>query len=168
MYDIMKIKPLEEFGKSTDKTTLKQLKLPFTETLLEYRHYNKMITAFTEALPKLRSIKDGKIHASFNQMGKEENNVRTGRFSSTDPKLQQIQSKSKVMRMMFQASEKMRNIQLNTNIFELKDYEEVETSTGWKFAKDLKIKDCLITDNGDIYIKNIINKDTHTFIIEVI
>lgn len=168
MYDIMKIEPLEEFGKSTDKTTLKQLKLPFTETLLEYRHYNKMITAFTEALPKLRSIKDGKIHASFNQMGKEENNVRTGRFSSTDPNLQQIPSKEKVMRMMFQASEKIRNIQLNTNIFELKDYEEVETSTGWKFAKDLKIKDCLITDNGDIYIKNIINKDTHTFIIEVI
>ena len=37
-------------------------------------------------------------------MGKEENNVRTGRFSSTNPNLQQIPSREKVMRLMFKAS----------------------------------------------------------------
>lgn len=104
LYDILKIPPSEEFGKSTEKAALKAMKHPFTEALLEYRHFNKMITAFTESLPKLRSPKDGKIHASFNQMGKEENNVRTGRFSSTDPNLQQIPSKEKIMRLMFKAS----------------------------------------------------------------
>ena len=84
---------------------MKALNIPFTKALLEYRHYAKLISAFTEALPKLCSTKDGKIHASFNQMGKEENNVRTGRFSSTDPNLQQIPSKEKVMRLMFKASD---------------------------------------------------------------
>ena len=105
LYDIIKAKPIEDLGQSTDKATLKELNIPFTNALLEYRHYAKLISAFTEALPKLCSTKDGKIHASFNQMGKEENNVRTGRFSSTDPNLQQIPSKEKVMRLMFKASD---------------------------------------------------------------
>lgn len=103
LYDILGIvNPDGERG--TDKDTLKALKHPFTEALLDYRHFNKMITSFTSTLPGLRSSKDNKIHAHFNQMGKEENNVRTGRFSSTDPNLQQIPSREKVMRMMFQAS----------------------------------------------------------------
>ena len=85
----------------------------------------------------------------------------------TNPNLQQIPSHEKVMRLMFQASEELRDIQLDNNIFELKDCEEVETTAGWKLAKDLKINDILITDNENICIKNIINKDIHTFIIEV-
>ena len=104
VYDVLKIKPIEEFGKSTEKDALKALAHPFAATLLKYRHYNKMITSFTEALPQLCSAKDGKIHASFNQMGKQESNVRTGRFSSTDPNLQQIPSHEKVMRLIFKAS----------------------------------------------------------------
>lgn len=167
LYDIVKI-PISESGKVTDKDTLKNLNHEFTNYLLQYRHYSKLITAFTEALPELRSKKDNKVHASFNQMGKEENNVRTGRFSSTNPNLQQIPSHEKVMRLMFQASEELRDIQLNNNTFELKDCEEVETTDGWKLARDLKINDILITDNSNSCIKNIINKDTHTFIIEVI
>ena len=81
LYDILKIPVVEEFGKTTSKDALKAMNHPFTKALLDYRHYTKMITAFTEALPKLASVKDGRIHANFNQMGMEENNVRTGRFS---------------------------------------------------------------------------------------
>ena len=102
-YDVLKV-PVPANGRSTDKDSLKAMDNDFAKMLLEYRHYNKMITSFTSTLPELRSKKDGKIHASFNQMGKEENNVRTGRFSSTDPNLQQIPSKEKVMRLMFKAS----------------------------------------------------------------
>lgn len=103
LYDILKT-PTTGEARSTDKNTLKILNTPFTKALLEYRHYAKLISAFTEALPTLCSKKDGKIHASFNQMGKEENNVVTGRFSSSDPNLQQIPSHEKSMRMMFKAS----------------------------------------------------------------
>ena len=103
LYDILKT-PIPESGRSTDKQTLSALKTPFTEAILEYRHYSKLLSGFTIPLPNWLSKRDGKLHASFNQMGKEENNVRTGRFSSTDPNLQQIPSREKVMRMVFKAS----------------------------------------------------------------
>lgn len=104
LYDILKIPTIADRGRATDANTLELLGHDFTKHLLDYRHFAKLISAFTEALPKLCSPRDGKIHASFNQMGKEENNVRTGRFSSTDPNLQQIPSHEKVMRLMFKAS----------------------------------------------------------------
>lgn len=113
IYDILKIKnPVllgkgpddGEIGRPTDKETLKAMKNEFTDNILKYRHYAKLVQAFTEPLPKLLSVKDGKLHAQFNQMGKEENNVRTGRFSSTNPNLQQIPSKEIPLRLMFQAS----------------------------------------------------------------
>ena len=85
LYEILKA-PQIEGSKSTDKATLKALKLPFTEALLEYRHYAKLISSFTTPLPEWISTMDDKLHASFNQLGKEDNNVRTGRFSSSNPK----------------------------------------------------------------------------------
>lgn len=103
LYEILGTKPLSP-ELSTDKATLKELKTPFTKALLEYRHNFKLLSSFIDTLPLLRSPKDGKIHASFNQMGKEDNNVVTGRFSSTDPNLQQIPSHEKTMRLMFKAS----------------------------------------------------------------
>lgn len=104
LYDVMGTPKIDGMGKATDKSTLKLLNTPFTKAILEQRHYSKLISSFTATLPTLISKKDGKIHASFNQMGKEENNVRTGRFSSTDPNLQQIPSHEKTMRLMFEAS----------------------------------------------------------------
>ena len=85
LYDILGT-PVPETGRSTDKLTMQSLKTPFTEAVLEYRHYSKLMSSFTIPLPNWLSKKDGKLHASFNQMGKEENNVRTGRFSSTEPR----------------------------------------------------------------------------------
>lgn len=87
IYDILKTPVNEDFGRSTEKAALKALKTPFSKEILEYRHYNKLVTSFTEPLPGWLSSKDGKLHANFHQMGKEDNNVRTGRFSSTEPKL---------------------------------------------------------------------------------
>lgn len=87
LYDVIGVSPVGG-ERSTDKTTLEALGIDFTKNLLEYRHYSKLVTSFTSPLPGWLSKKDGKLHASFNQMGKEENNVRTGRFSSTDPKIE--------------------------------------------------------------------------------
>ena len=86
LYDVLKTPVIEDMGRTTDKTTLKMLKTPFTEALLEYRHYSKLVSSFTEPLPTWVSKRDGKLHANFNQLGREENNVRTGRFSSSNPK----------------------------------------------------------------------------------
>lgn len=86
LFDIMKTTPSREFGKSTSKEALKEMGTPISKKLLEHRHYSKLISSFTEKIPSLLSKKDGKLHSNFNQLGKEENNVATGRFSSSDPK----------------------------------------------------------------------------------
>ena len=85
IYDILKLK--SENGRSTDKDTLKSIDSEFTKLLLRYRHATKLVSSFTEPLPSFISVRDDKLHASFNQLGREENNVRTGRFSSTKPNL---------------------------------------------------------------------------------
>lgn len=145
LYDILKI-PIPETGKSTDKLTLKALKTPFTDAVLEYRHYSKLISSFTVPLPAWLSKRDNKLHASFNQMGKEENNVRTGRFSSTDPNLQQLPSREKAMRMMFKASTEYKDVNADFDVIELDNISEVEIYSyswysEWKNVKNLKIGD---------------------------
>lgn len=144
LYDILKVKPIsedsEESKKSTDKATLKALKLPFTDTVLQYRHYGKLMSGFTTPLPGWLSKKDGKLHANFNQLGKEENNVRTGRFSSTDPNLQQMPSKEKVMRMMFKASTEYADVGIDDdNTISINKVQDVMTDKGWKNSKELSI-----------------------------
>ena len=102
MFDILRLPKID--GRKTEKAVLKQMDNDFAKTLLDYRQWVKLISGFTEPLPQ-KVAKDGKIHAEFNQMGKEDNNVRTGRFSSTNPNAQQIPSGYKLMRMMFKASD---------------------------------------------------------------
>lgn len=147
LYDIIKIKD-DSSKKATDKNTLKNLKNPITDTVLEYRHYAKLRSAFTQALPSLISEKDNKIHASFNQMGKEDNNVRTGRFSSTSPNLQQIPSKEGILRMMFTGSVEYGQLVVNNNDIELDETNEIQTQIGWKFVKDLIIGDKIMFEDG--------------------
>ena len=47
---------------------------------------------------------DNKLHCHFNQLGKEDKGVRTGRFSSSDPNLQNIPAGEHSIRLMFTAS----------------------------------------------------------------
>lgn len=155
LYDIMKHPILSESGKATDEDTLKLLGSDFTKTLLNYRHYAKQTSSFTESLIKFKSVKDGKIHANFHQMGKEEKNVKTGRFSSTGPNLQQIPSDGTV-RLMFKGSDEYFHKNVEHEIM-FKDYNEVKTPFGWKYCLDLVDGDNIIINhkNGieDIYLK---------------
>lgn len=166
MYDILKYN--SENGRKTDKDTLKEINSDFTKLLLEYRHNSKLISSFTTPLPQLISKRDGKLHAHFNQMGKEDNNVRTGRFSSTEPNLQQIPSHYKVMRMMFKASDDNTYTDIINNAIHLSSVQEVLTGSGWKFAKDVSISDVLITDdNGGFVTVSGIEIDGNDFIFTV-
>ena len=163
IYDILGTNVLEN-GKSTDKLTLQSLKTPFTDAVLEYRHYSKLINSFTTPLPGWLSKKDGKLHASFNQMGKEENNVRTGRFSSTDPNLQQIPSREKTMRMIFSASTEYKNICANSNVIKLDKICDIESYDNlgnivWKNVKELKVGDVIFIEDDEL-------KNTTTYSIQ--
>ena len=149
LYDIFKTPIIADLGRSTDKTTLKALKTPFTECLLKYRHYSKLISSFTEPLPNWLSNKDGKLHANFNQLGAEENNVRTGRFSSKNPNMQQIPSHGDTMRMMFKASTEFEDIEIeDDNSVIIKESQDVMTDKGWKKARELLIGDMVLAGSS--------------------
>lgn len=66
--------------------------------ILEHRGLSKLLGTYIEKLPQLVKEKTGRIHGSFNQYG-----AKTGRFSSSDPNLQNIPSKNKEIRKMFKA-----------------------------------------------------------------
>lgn len=98
-YDILHYKT--KSGKGTGVSELQEINTPLTLALLDYRKLSKIIDAFLVSLPKKVSSFDGKIHTSLNQVGAE-----TGRFSSSNPNLQQIPSRgeAKELRRIFGAS----------------------------------------------------------------
>jgi len=105
LYDVLKIEPVdklkprgtgkEELTKIYDKTGLELCNL-----LLEHKKLSKLIEAFLDTLPKKVNEKTGRIHCTFRQIGAD-----TGRFSCTEPNLQQIPSKNNEIRLMFKAQD---------------------------------------------------------------
>ncbi len=58
---------------------------PIVEKILEYRSLTKLKSTYVDALPRLVSERDGRIHTSYNQAV-----AATGRLSSNNPNLQNI------------------------------------------------------------------------------
>ena len=73
-------------GKTTKESVLLQMvdDHPIVNLVLEYRHYEKLRSTYTDALPDFVG-EDGRIHTTLQQNG-----TTTGRFSSRDPNLQNI------------------------------------------------------------------------------
>ena len=80
LYDVMGLKQVD--GKKTGVEVLKQLNTSFTKALLEYRGALKLLNTYVKKLPNVRQS-DGKVHCRFNGIGSA-----TGRYSSSDPRLQ--------------------------------------------------------------------------------
>lgn len=74
---------------NTSEATLSKTDHPLAKKMLEYRGYEKMITAFGESiLEKIHPI-DNRLHPDFLQLGAD-----TGRFACNNPNLQQIPAES--------------------------------------------------------------------------
>ena len=73
-------------GKTTKESVLLQMAgdHPIITLVLEYRHYEKLRSTYTDALPDFVDD-DGRIHTTLQQNG-----TTSGRFSSRDPNLQNI------------------------------------------------------------------------------
>ncbi len=76
---------------STNAEELKKLanEHPIINLIIEYREIFKLKTGFVDALPRMISPKDGRIHPHFHQLGTE-----TGRMSCSEPNLQNIPIKT--------------------------------------------------------------------------
>ena len=72
---------------STNVEVLEELasEHPICRYLIDYRKYTKLRTTYTDALPLLVSLKDRRIHTTYNQTV-----TATGRLSSSNPNLQNI------------------------------------------------------------------------------
>lgn len=95
LYDVMGLQN-KDGSRGTGEEILKALNHPICNAILDYRSVSKLMSTYIDALPAQIQPKTGKIHANFNQYG-----AKTGRFSSSDPNLQNIPSHNKEIRKMF-------------------------------------------------------------------
>ncbi len=87
-------------GYSTDASVLETLKdaVPMVSKVLRYRELNKLKSTYLDALPTLVNPKTGRVHTNYNQVGSA-----TGRFSSSDPNLQNIPIRTELGRQVRRA-----------------------------------------------------------------
>lgn len=101
LYDVLKVKQVStKSPRGTGEDILNKIDLPICKLILEKRGIEKLLNTYIDKLPECVNEKDGRLHAHFNQVG-----AGTGRFSSSDPNLQNIPSHEKNIRLMFTAGE---------------------------------------------------------------
>ena len=100
LYDILQIEPPDSKNlRGTGSAILQKIDNPIAKAILDYREMSKLVSTYIDKLPECVNPNDGRIHCNFNQYGAD-----TGRFSSSDPNLQNIPSHNKDIRKMFIAS----------------------------------------------------------------
>lgn len=82
-------------GFSTAQASLDKLRdvHPVINKVSEYRELSKLKGTYVDALPELVNPKTGRVHTSYNQTG-----TSTGRFSSSNPNLQNIPIRTEIGR----------------------------------------------------------------------
>jgi DNA polymerase-1 len=102
----MRVVKRTKTSRSTDASVLETLAAetehPLPALVLEYRELTKLLGTYVAPLPGYVSERDGRLHASFNQIG-----AATGRLSSSDPNIQNIPVRTeagKAIRRAFTAS----------------------------------------------------------------
>ena len=144
--------------RGTGEEVLEKMGHPLGKLILDYRGVAKLLNTYIDKMPKILNKKTKRIHCSFNQYGTD-----TGRFSSSDPNLQNIPSHNKDIRKMFKASE-FTNVEAKDNILEFLIEDIVPTLSGEKDSQDLIVGDILICDDGNHEIKNIQKEEEFIYI----
>ena len=91
LFDVLKLSTeglkKTKLGYSTDASTLDTLRSehPIINKIVEFRELSKLKSTYVDALPELVNPATGRLHTSYNQAGSA-----TGRFSSSNPNLQNI------------------------------------------------------------------------------
>jgi len=101
LYDVLGIEPPDKSKpRATGEEILQKINHPIAKAILEYREIAKLLSTYIDKMPTVVNSKTGRIHASFNQIG-----ANTGRFSSSDPNMQNIPSHNNDIRKMFKATD---------------------------------------------------------------
>lgn len=101
LYDVLNVGIVDKKNpRGTGEDILKKIDNPLCALVLKQRGIDKLLGTYIDKLPACVNEKTGRLHAHFNQLGTE-----TGRFSSSDPNLQNIPSHQKSIRMMFKATD---------------------------------------------------------------
>ena len=133
LYDVLGTPVIDKKApRGTGEQILEQIDQPLCKLVLEQRGLEKLIGTYIDKLPQCVCPKDNRLHAHFNQLGTD-----TGRFSSSDPNLQNIPSHNKEIRLMFKASDDYVDVYQVENYYDVNKFSEVETDQGWVFAQDL-------------------------------
>ena len=124
-------------GMSTGAESLEKLKdaHPIIKLIIEYRELTKLQSTYLEALPKLVSKIDGRVHTSYNQTI-----TSTGRLSSSDPNLQNIPIRTELgaeIRKAFVAEKGKKLL--------ICDYSQIELRVVASIANDKKMLDAFNT-----------------------
>lgn len=145
--------------------------------ILQRRGIVKLISTYIDVIPALaQHWPDGRIRYKLNSVGTD-----TGRFSSggefkfldgdTPVEISGINSQNipsrgdgKITRMLFTAKKEFNEVEVEVDRITIPEITEIETTDGWKYGKDLKIGDTLITSEGNDTVKNIEYKDRQYFI----
>lgn len=99
-YDILEVGVIDKkTPRGTGEAILGKIGTPLAQAILDYRGIEKLISTYIDKLPDCLNPTDNRLHCKFNQYGTD-----TGRFSSSDPNLQNIPSHNKDIRPMFTAT----------------------------------------------------------------
>ncbi len=125
-------------GYSTDNDVLEQLKHPIASKMIEFREFSKLKSTYVDALPALADA-NSRVHTCFNQAL-----TVTGRFSSTNPNIQNIPIKTKIgkrVRDSFISDENKKLLSLDYSQIELRVLAHISNDPGLitAFEADLDI-----------------------------
>ena len=181
-YDILKCPTVSKksprgTGKEELEAIAEKTDITLCKLILERRGIVKLISTYIDVIPALaQHWPDGRIRYKLNSVGTD-----TGRFSSggefkfldgdTPVEISGINSQNipsrgdgKITRMLFTAKKEFNEVEVEADHITIPEITEIETTDGWKYGKDLKIGDTLITSEGNDTVKNIEYKDRQYFI----
>lgn len=181
-YDILKCPVVSKksprgTGKDELEAIAEKTDITLCKLILERRGIVKLISTYIDVIPALaQHWPDGRIRYKLNSVGTD-----TGRFSSggefkfldgdTPMEISGINSQNipsrgdgKITRMLFTAKKEFNEIEVDVDRIVIPEISEIETTDGWKYGKDLKIGDTLVTSEGIDIVKNIVYQDKQYFI----
>lgn len=139
LYDVLGTPVIDKKApRGTGEQILAQIDQPLCKLVLEQRGLEKLIGTYIDKLPQCVCPKDNRLHAHFQQLGTD-----TGRFSSSDPNLQNIPSKSKNIRLMFMAGKRDSKVLVTSSKVTLNITDEVETDRGFLPVSIITVRDKL-------------------------